>query len=70
MGKKIDLNDLIDAKAIADILNLSHREAVSLYQKRYVDMPRPVLDLGKGRPRLWLKSEINRWIKQRVKLTS
>jgi predicted DNA-binding transcriptional regulator AlpA len=24
-------------------------------------MPRPVLDLGEGRVKLWLRSEIDRW---------
>jgi hypothetical protein len=31
-------------------LGLSHPNGVSTYQKRYLDMPRPVVDLGQGRP--------------------
>ena len=46
---------------MADILKLSHRNSVSLYQKRYADMPRPVVDLGAGRVKLWLRPEIERW---------
>lgn len=53
--------DLIDAQAVAELLGLSHRNTVSVYQKRYPDMPRPVLDMGKGRCRLWLKPEIVSW---------
>jgi glutathione-regulated potassium-efflux system ancillary protein KefG len=25
------------------------------------DMPRPVVDLGEGKPKLWLRPEIERW---------
>ena len=31
------------------------------YQARYEDMPRPVVDLGSGRSKLWLRSEAERW---------
>lgn len=57
--------DLIDAQGIADLLGLAQRNTVSGYQRRYPDMPRPVIDLGKGRPRLWKRSEIERWAKER-----
>jgi glutathione-regulated potassium-efflux system ancillary protein KefG len=57
----IDTEDLIDARGIAELLGLAHRNTVSQYQRRYPDMPRPVVELGQGRPRLWLKSEIASW---------
>jgi glutathione-regulated potassium-efflux system ancillary protein KefG len=53
--------DLIDAHAVAEILGLNLRNTVSVYQQRYADMPRPVVDLGRGRPKLWLRSEMERW---------
>ena len=58
--------DLIDAPGVAEILGLSHRNSVSLYQRRYDDMPRPVVDLGRGRVKLWLRSEIERWAGQQA----
>jgi predicted DNA-binding transcriptional regulator AlpA len=64
MTKKIDVRDLIDAKAVAEILGLSQRNTVSLYQRRYRDMPRPVVDLGRGRCKMWLRSEIATWAKK------
>jgi predicted DNA-binding transcriptional regulator AlpA len=54
--------DLIDAHGVADLLGLSHRNSVSLYQRRYADMPRPVVELGGSRTKLWLRSEIERWV--------
>ena len=65
MSPTVDTEDLIDAVAVAEILGLSHRNSVSAYQKRYRDMPRPVVDLGRGRPRLWLRQEIEAWAARR-----
>ena len=59
----MDTDDLIDARGIADLLGLSHPNSVSTYQRRYTDMPRPVVDLGVGRPRLWSRSQIEDWHK-------
>jgi len=61
---KVATEDLIDAREVADILGLSHPSAVSVYQHRYADMPRPVMDLGRGRPKLWLRPEVERWSAQ------
>jgi predicted DNA-binding transcriptional regulator AlpA len=65
MSPKVDTEDLIDAHEVARILGLSHFQSVSTYQRRYEDMPRPVVDLGAGRPRLWIRSEIKIWAKGR-----
>ncbi len=64
MGKRVDLDDLIDAAAVAELLGLAHRNSVSAYQKRYPSMPRPVVDMGQGRCRMWLRSEIRSWAKK------
>ena len=63
MGEKIDVEDLIDAADVAELIGVAHRNTVSLYQKRYPDMPQPVVDLGRGRCKMWLKSEIASWAK-------
>ena len=61
MTPLVDTNDLIDARDVAQILGLSHPGNVSLYQRRYPDMPHPVVRLGRGRCVLWLRPEIERW---------
>lgn len=61
MTPRVDTNDLIDANGIAELLDLSHRNTVSVYQRRYPEMPRPVVDLGSGRTKLWLRSDIEAW---------
>ena len=65
MARMIDAGDVIDANAIASKLGLSHSNTVSLYQRRYSDMPRPVIDMGQGRCKLWLKAESEAWSKDR-----
>lgn len=64
MSRTVKLDDLIDAQDVAKIIGLSLASNVSLYQKRYEDMPRPVLNLGRGRPCLWLRPEMVRWAKR------
>jgi hypothetical protein len=60
VAQKVDLDELLDVNGVADVLGLAHR-TVSVYQHRYPDMPRPVLDFGSGRAKIWLKPEIERW---------
>jgi predicted DNA-binding transcriptional regulator AlpA len=64
MGQTVSTDDLIDAHGVAAVLGLSHRNSVSLYQRRYQDMPRPVVELSGGRTKIWLRSDIERWAKQ------
>jgi glutathione-regulated potassium-efflux system ancillary protein KefG len=61
MSPTVRTEDLMDARDVAELLGLSHPSAVSVYQHRYKDMPRPIVDLGRGRPKLWLRSEIETW---------
>jgi glutathione-regulated potassium-efflux system ancillary protein KefG len=61
----VNTDDLCDAHDVAGVLGLSHPNSVSGYQRRYRDMPRPVIDLGRGRSMLWLRSEIEAWAGRR-----
>jgi len=68
MARRVVVDQLIDAHDVARILGLAHRNTVSQYQRRWPDMPRPVVDLGFGRPKLWLRPEIERWYARHVAL--
>jgi glutathione-regulated potassium-efflux system ancillary protein KefG len=57
----VRIDELIDAHEVQRILGLTHRNAVANYLDRYADMPRPVIDLGRGRARLWIRPEVERW---------
>ncbi len=63
----VNTEDLADSREVARIMGLSHANSVSLYQRRYPDMPRPVVDLGRGRSRLWLRPAIQEWLRNRPK---
>lgn len=62
-GKSADMPspDVVDALWVADMLGLAHRNAVSTYQKRFADMPRPTMNPGPGRPKLWNRQEMEDW---------
>jgi len=61
MARHFDADDVIDAQGVAELLGLAQRNTVSLYQRRYTHMPRPVIDLGQGRCKLWLRSDLEQW---------
>jgi glutathione-regulated potassium-efflux system ancillary protein KefG len=61
---RVNTEDLIDSLEVAAILGLAHRNTVTTYLRRYPDMPRPVVELGAGRVRLWLRPEIIAWAKK------
>ncbi|MFN8233165.1 MAG: hypothetical protein U0V56_06755 [Actinomycetota bacterium] len=65
MGKKVNVEDLIDARAVALILGLKHANSVSTYAKRYADFPSPVVNLGRGRTLLWLRGDVVTWSARR-----
>ena len=65
VSPRVNSDDLIDSQIVADILGLSHRNSVTTYLSRYPEMPRPVVELGAGRVRLWLRPEVERWAAQR-----
>ena len=68
MTPSIPSEDLIDARAVAEILGLGQPNSVSTYQHRYADMPRPVVDLGEGRCKLWLRPQIEAWARRTGRL--
>ncbi len=68
MTPMINTDDLCDAQGVADLVGLRHANSVHTYLRRYSDMPRPVIELGPGRPRLWLRPEIQAWVRTRVGL--
>jgi predicted DNA-binding transcriptional regulator AlpA len=65
MAPQVNSEDLIDSEEVAQILGLSHRNSVFGYLTRYPDMPRPVVELGRGRVRLWLRTEVEQWARGR-----
>lgn len=65
MGRRIDVDDLIDAADVAAILGLAYPNSVYSYLTRYPEMPRPVVDRGPRRAKLWLRSDMEAWARRR-----
>lgn len=65
MGQKVDLDDVLDATQVAELLGLSSRGAVSVYRQRYDDFPDPILERSSGRCQFWLRAEIESWSDKR-----
>jgi predicted DNA-binding transcriptional regulator AlpA len=66
MTPMVNTDDLIDAHAVARLLGLSHPHSVSGYLLRYPGMPRPVVDIGGRRTRLWLRQDMEAWAAERT----
>jgi predicted DNA-binding transcriptional regulator AlpA len=65
MGRKVDVDELVDATDVARILGLANPTSVHVYSARYSDMPLPVIDRGPRRAKLWLRSEVVEWHRRR-----
>ena len=63
--RRVYIDDLVDSTDVARLLGLAGGNVVSVYQARYPDMPRPVLDRGPRRAKLWLRSEVEDWAAKR-----
>lgn len=56
---RVETSELVNSDEVAQMLGLTRRQAVSTYRTRYDDFPAPVVD--KGRCRLWLRQDVERW---------
>lgn len=65
MAPRVNTEDLVDTHGVAELLGLSHPNSVFTYLKRYDDFPKPVLDFGSHRVKLWLRPEIVSWERAR-----
>ena len=61
MGRKVDLDDLIDVGEVAELLGLAHKNSVTTYMRRYDDFPAPAIEFADGKCRAWLRPEVSHW---------
>lgn len=66
----VDPADLLDSHDVADLLGLTSHRAVSTYRARYDDFPTPVIEKGRGRCVLWLRSDVEAWLEARGRSSS
>jgi predicted DNA-binding transcriptional regulator AlpA len=61
MGRTVDLDDLLDAAAVARLIGLGDARSVSTYRTRDEDFPAPVLMSSGGRCQFWLRADVEAW---------
>ena len=61
MGRKVDLDDLIDVGEVAELLGLAHKNSVTTYMRRYDDFPTPVIEFADGKCRAWVRDDVRDW---------
>ena len=61
VGRKVDLDDLIDVGEVAELLGLAHKNSVTTYMRRYDDFPKPAIEFADGKCRAWLRPEVDAW---------
>jgi hypothetical protein len=69
VGRIVDVDDLIGASEVARILGLKQATSVFVYLERYPSMPRPVVDRGDNRAKLWLRGDVEEWQRGRARDT-
>ncbi len=65
MGRTIDVDDLLDAAGVAELLGLSNANAIATYRGRYIDFPKPAWSSGGGRCQAWARQDIEEWARGR-----
>ena len=66
MGRTVDLDDLMDATDVANLIGVTNANVVGVYRRRYDDFPAPVI--AKGRCVLWLRSDVEAWAREKGRL--
>lgn len=64
--KRVDPNDLVGAREIADRLGVSKNSVVYDWVRRHGDFPRPIVTLSAGN--IWLWTEVEAWAKRTGRL--
>lgn len=63
MARWVDLDELLDAAGVAEVLGLASRNSISTYRGRYGDFPAPVRTFGASP--VWTRQQIEVWRRRR-----
>lgn len=67
MGRRVDVDDLIDAHEVAALLGYASAQALSVNIQRGKKIPEPVYEKGQRKAKLWLRQDIEKYLKDQVK---
>jgi hypothetical protein len=66
MGRKVDLDHLVDATEIASRLDVRRPQVVHDWRRRHKDFPAPVRQIANVH--IWLWPDVERWARQTGRL--
>jgi predicted DNA-binding transcriptional regulator AlpA len=66
MGRRLDVDQLVGAREIADRLHVAGRQTVQFWRDRYDDFPKPVV--SRERAVLWYWPDVQEWAKRTGRL--
>jgi hypothetical protein len=69
VARLVDLDDLLDAQDVAELIGLTNPGGLPTYRARYDDFPDPVWRSRGGRCQLWLRQDVVEWAKKTGRLT-
>ena len=64
MARIVDLDDLIDATDVAELIGLTNPGGLPTYRARYDEFPDPVRKSRGGRCQLWLRPDVETWARE------
>ena len=62
MGRKVDVDLLVDATAIAERMGFARPQAVHNWRARYPEFPKPIAEFGKST--LWYWPDVEEWLSE------
>jgi predicted DNA-binding transcriptional regulator AlpA len=68
VGRKVDVDLLVDASAIAARAGYSRPQTVHNWRARYPDFPPPVAEFGKAV--VWYWPDVEDWLRRRSRSTA
>lgn len=69
VARLVDLDDLLDAQDVAELIGLTNPGGLPTYRARYDDFPEPVWRSRGGRCQLWLRQDVVGWAQKTGRLT-
>lgn len=69
VARLVDLDDLLDAHDVAELIGLTNPNGLPMYRARYDDFPEPVWRSRGGRCQVWLREDVVGWAQKTGRLS-
>ena len=62
MGKRVDIENILSAQEVAEVLGLGLRNSITVYRGRYPDFPEPLKEWPGFK--VWNRPDVTRWARK------